>query len=55
MAPDDVCATDMLVVVRWHGRKLAVSLAQLAAIDPDEPTAEAIEDWHFWIAQGYRF
>jgi hypothetical protein len=55
MAPDDVCATDMLVVVRWHGRKLAVSLAQLAAIDPDEPTAKAIEDWHYWIAQGYRF
>lgn len=55
MAPDDVCATDMLVTVRWQGRKLAVPLAQLAAIDPDESTAEAIGDWHYWIAQGYRF
>ena len=55
MAPNNVCATDMLVMVRWQGRKLAVPLAQLAAIDPDESTAEAIGDWHYWIAQGYRF
>jgi hypothetical protein len=35
MAPDGMCATDMLVLVRWHDRKLAVPLAQLTAIDPD--------------------
>ena len=38
MAPDEACATDMLVLVRWQGRKLAVPLAQLTAIDPDEST-----------------
>jgi hypothetical protein len=27
MAPEKVCATDMLVLVRWQGRKLAVPLA----------------------------
>lgn len=55
MAPDDVCNTDMLVLVRWQDRKLAVPLAQLAAIDPDDSTAEAIGDWHYWFTQGYRF
>ena len=36
MAPDEVCEHDMLVLVRWHGRNLAVLLDQLTAVDPDE-------------------
>jgi hypothetical protein len=55
MAPDEVCATDMLVLVRWHRSKLAVPLAQLTAIEPDKSTAEAIGDWQYWVAQGYLF
>jgi len=50
-----VCASDMLVLIRWQGRNLAVPLSQLAAVDADESTAEAIGDWHYWVAQGYRF
>ncbi len=42
MAPDDACEHDMLVLVRWQGRKLAVPLSQLTAVDPDESTDEAI-------------
>jgi hypothetical protein len=53
MAPKDVCEHDMLVQIKWHGRKMAVPLSQLAAIDPDESTKEAIGDWHYWVAQGY--
>jgi hypothetical protein len=53
MAPDDACEHDMLVLVRWLDRKLAVPLAQLAPVGPDESTAEAIDDWHYWVAQGY--
>ena len=53
MAPDDICEHDMLVLVRWQGRKLAIPLAQLTVIDPDESTAEAISDWQYWVAQGY--
>jgi len=53
MAAEDVCEHDMFVQIRWQGRKLAVPLSQLAAIDPDEPTDEAIGDWHYWILQGY--
>ena len=53
MAPEDTCEHDMLVQIRWQSRKMAVPLSQLAAIDPDESTEEAIGDWHYWIAQGY--
>jgi hypothetical protein len=55
LAPEDDCNTDMLVLIRWQGRKLAVPLSQLAAIDPDESTEEAIADWHYWVSQGYLF
>jgi hypothetical protein len=43
------------VTVPGRGRNLAVPLSQLIAIDPDEETAEAIGDWHYWVAQGYLF
>jgi hypothetical protein len=53
MAPDEICEHDMLVLVRWQGRKMTVPLAQLIAVDPDDSTAEAIDDWHSWVAWGY--
>jgi Calcium binding len=43
MAPEDACSADMLMLILWHGRKMAVP-SQLVAIDPDESTAEAIGD-----------
>ena len=52
MAPDEVCEHDMLVQIRWQGRKMAVPLSQLEAIEADESTDEAIGDWHYWVAQG---
>lgn len=55
LAPEETCAGDMLVLIRWQGRNMAVPLSQLAAIDPDESTDEAIGDWHYWVAQGYCF
>jgi Calcium binding len=52
MAGEDTCEHDMLVQIRWQGRKMAVPLAQLEAIDADESTQEAVGDWHYWVAQG---
>jgi hypothetical protein len=34
---------------------MAVPLSQLAGVNVDESTADAIEDWHYWVAQGYCF
>ena len=53
MATEDACEHDMLVQIRWQGRKMAVPLSQLEAINPDELTQEAIGDWLYWVAQGY--
>ena len=55
LAPEDTCTSDMLVLIRWQGRNMAVPLSQLNALDPDESTNEAIGDWHYWVSQGYLF
>ena len=55
LAKEEACESDLLVQIKWQGCKMAVPLSQLAAIDPDEATAEAIGDWHYWVAQGYLF
>ena len=55
MAPEAACSNDMLVLIRWHGRNMAVPLSQLAGVDVDESTTEALGDWHYWVAQGYLF
>jgi hypothetical protein len=55
MAPEDSCSTDMLVMTRWNNRNIAVPLSQLKAIGVDESTTQAIEDWHYWVAQGSCF
>jgi hypothetical protein len=53
MAPEDACSADMLVLIRWQGRTMAVPLSQLAGVNVDQSTAEAIGDWHYWLAQGH--
>ena len=55
MAPEESCSADMLVLIGWQVRKLAVPLSQLAPIDVDQSAADAIGDWHYWVAQGYLF
>jgi hypothetical protein len=55
MAPEDACSSEMLVLIRWQGRTMGVPLAQLSGVRVDESTAEAIGDWHYWVAQGYCF
>ena len=55
LAPEESCTGDMLVLIRWHDRKVAIPLSQLTAIDENESTDQAVADWKYWIAQGYRF
>ena len=53
MAPDEECEHEMFVLIRWKQRQLAVPLMQLEGIQVDEETQQAIEDWHYWVNQGY--
>jgi Calcium binding len=55
MAPEEACASDMLVLIRWQGRTMAIPLSQLQALTGNKATNEAIADWHYWVAQGYCF
>ncbi len=56
MAADEECEREMFVKTTWGKRNLAVPLAQLKPIaKTDAKTVEAVEDWHYWVAQGYRF
>ncbi|MBA2450990.1 MAG: hypothetical protein H0V51_23500 [Chloroflexi bacterium] len=55
MAPEEECEHDMLVLMRWERRPLAVPLAQLVGIAVDDQTRQGIEDWHYWVARGYEF
>ena len=55
LASEHICTSDMLVLIRWQGRNVAVPLSQLAALNPDESTNEAVGDWHYWVSQGYLF
>jgi len=52
LAPEDSCVHDMLVLIRWQGRNVAVPLSQLVPVDADRSTIEAVGDWHYWLAQG---
>jgi hypothetical protein len=45
----------MIVLIRWHDRSFGVPLSQLQPHDVDAATAEAIADWHYWLATGNRF
>src|SRR5579872_3168575 len=56
MATEDACSADMLVLIRWQSRNMAVPLSQpTTPINASEETVEAIGDWHYWLAQGYTF
>ena len=53
LASADDCEHEMFVLIRRKSRKLAVPLSQLEGIQIDEQTQQALEDWHYWVNQGY--
>lgn len=55
LADADACESQMFVMVRLMDRSFAVPLAQLRPIDVSAETMQAIENWHYWVAQGYEF
>ena len=55
IAPAEECAREMFVTVRWENRSLAVPLTQLRVLKADKATEQAVDDWHYWVAQGYDF
>jgi len=55
MAPEAECEHEMFVRIQWQGRSFGVPLTQLKARKCDARTRRGIEDWHYWVGQGYIF
>ena len=57
MAESDECQHEMFVMIRSGVKeKLGVPLSQLKpGSDTDETTIQAVEDWRYWVGQGYEF
>ena len=53
LGPQEECAHEMFVLTRWDRRGLAVPLSQLEDTVADEQTTQAVEDWQYWVEQGY--
>jgi hypothetical protein len=53
MGPEEECEHEMFVLIGGERRPLAVPLAQLEGVAVDEQTRQVIEDWQYWVAQGY--
>ena len=55
MAPEKECNHEMFVMIRWEKDGLGVPLSQLKPIAADKQTVQAVEDWLYWVKQGYQF
>jgi hypothetical protein len=56
MASAEECEHEMFVETPWERRTLAIPLGQIKLIaETDAATKEAVEDWHYWVNQGYEF
>jgi len=53
LGPQEECAHEMFVLTRWDRRGLAIPLSQLEVTVADEQATRAVEDWHYWVGQGY--
>ena len=54
MAPERECQHEMFVETPWERRTLAIPLSQIKPNTSTDPqTKEAVEDWHYWVQQGY--
>jgi len=53
MAPERECDHEMFVMIRWERRSLALPLSQLEGVRVTGKTRQALEDWRYWVRQGY--
>ena len=55
MARIEECEDGMMVEAEWLEDDLTLPLEQLEGVGVGERTREAIEDWRYWVDQGYGF
>lgn len=56
MGSEENCEYDMFVKIKWKNKEtLCVPLRQLKGINVADTTKQALNDWTYWISQGYCF
>lgn len=59
MSPEEECHKEMRVEALYKEDgaedRFSVSLYDIEAVDADDDTQEAIDDWHYWVDMGYEF
>ncbi len=57
MLNDEECCElgEMMVEVEWEEDSMGIPLGQIKGVNVGKKTAEAIADWHYWVAQGRQF
>jgi hypothetical protein len=50
---NDCHLDEMWVDIRWQEDVLSVPPAQLDPVDANKRTMRAVDEWHYWLAQGY--
>ncbi len=55
MASEEESEHEILVLIRWKSRRLAVPLGQLEGSEVDEEVRQAIEDWHYWMSHNAKW
>lgn len=56
MDSEENCKCDIFVKIKWKNKEtLCVALKQLKGINVVDTTEQALNDWTYWISQGYCF
>ncbi len=55
LAPEIECEREMFVSIFWQERRFSVPLDQLECDSRDKKTRQTVDDWHYWVRQGYQF
>ncbi len=54
-APAQECEKELFVEIQWKERQLAVPLSQLAVVEASSTSRQIVEDWQYWVQQGYGY
>ena len=46
---------EAMVEIREGNNVCEIPLSEVEAIDTDQDTKQAVEDWHYWMGRGYQF
>jgi len=54
-APAEECEKELFVKIQWKERQLAVPLSQLSVVEASSTSRQVVEDWQYWVQQGYGY